>query len=72
MQRAELDHLIDPAHLRLYVEWQSLRGQYGGLSLTELLNMPAAMRHDFALISRILGEERAAVAARRKAKKKKP
>ena len=32
--------------------------------------MPAAMRQDFAYISRILGEERAAVAAIRKTKKK--
>lgn len=52
------------------MEWQALRGQYGGISLTELLQMPAAMRQDFAYISRILGEERAAVAAVRKAKDK--
>lgn len=53
MQRAEREGLIDPAHLDIFVTWWQLGGMERGVSLTELVNMPAALRAD---VLYLLGE----------------
>lgn len=66
LARIDREHLHDEANLDLYLDWYALKAPDQGISLSELVAMPAAMREDFGTIQRIIGRHRAANRRRRK------
>ena len=56
------------AHLQVFLDWYTMKGAYGGITLTELLAMPATMRQDFRYFMRVMSEQRRKVRREKKAK----
>lgn len=48
--------MIDLAHLEIWIAWQTFKAPDSGLSLTEVMSMPVAMRHDFNLFEKLLAD----------------
>lgn len=66
-EKSRGQYIIDIAHLEIWIAWQSFKAPDGGLTFTEVLQMPAGMRHDFNLFESLLAD--ATKARRRKMRK---
>lgn len=69
LKRVERETLIDPANLQIFLTWYQFGGPDHGLSPMEAAAMPAAMRQDFMLCLKYLGQARRQVRNRKKATK---
>lgn len=61
--------MADERHLKIFVDWYNFGGMNRGLSLSEVLTMPATMRKDFAYFLAELGRAKAARRELEKGKK---
>ena len=68
LERVEREFVCDMAHLQVFLDWYTMKGPYGGLTLTEVLAMPATMRQDFRYFMRVMSEQRRKVKREKKAR----
>ena len=58
LKRIELEGLIKPEHLELFVTWYCFGGLEKGMSVTELRTLPGPLIADFSYLLRELGRYR--------------
>ena len=58
MKRVEIEGLINPEHLELFVTWYCFGGMEKGISISELMTLPVALVADFSYLLRELGRYR--------------
>lgn len=58
LKAAELEGLIEPAHLELFADWYQLGGLEKGIGIMELAAMPADMRADLMYLLKEMGRLR--------------
>lgn len=57
-KRIEMEGLIRPEHLNIFVTWFAFGGLERGLSINDILTLPAELLEDFKYLTRRLGEIR--------------
>lgn len=58
LKRVESEGLIKPEHLDIFVTWYAFSGMEKGLSISEILTLPAELLTDFKYLLRRLSELR--------------